>query len=132
MNTKINQKVLREFGILLGIAFPFLIGWIIPNIYGHDFKVWTLFIGIPSLLVSIFKPKILYFPYRIWMKIGDILGFINSHVILGLVFFIVLLPISIFMKIFGYDPLKINKNNNKFKTYRIYNKEHKINFRKIF
>ena len=66
------------------------------------------------------------------MKIGDILGFINSHVILGLVFFIVLLPISIFMKIFGYDPLKINKNNNKFKTYRIYNKEHKINFRKIF
>ena len=32
MNKKINQKVLREFGILLGIAFPFLIGWIIPNI----------------------------------------------------------------------------------------------------
>ena len=132
MKDKINQKLLRDFGILLGIAFPFLIGWIFPIIYGHDFKLWTLCIGIPSLIIGIIYPKLLYYPYRIWIKIGDILGYINSHVILGIVFFIVLLPISIVMKLFGYDPLRIKKKVRKLKTYRLNNTDHLVDFRKIF
>ncbi len=47
------------------------------------------------------------------MKIGHVLGWVNSRLVLGLVFLIVLIPISFFMKLFGYDPLRKKKDNQK-------------------
>ena len=132
MNNKINRNILRQFGILFGFLFPFLIGWLVPYIYGHNFKIWTFYFGLAFILIGLINSKLLYYPYRIWIKIGDVLGYINSHVILGSVFFVVLLPISIIMKFFGYDPLNIKNKSSKFNTYRINNSDHKINFKNIF
>ena len=64
------------------------------------------------------------------MKLGFFLGFINSHIILGLVFYIMLIPIAIIMKLIGYDPLKKNLNGlNSFKEYR---QSNKIDLTRIF
>ncbi len=106
MNKSITNKELREFGLIVGIIFPFLLGLIIPFIRGHSFAEWTLFVGIPLLITGILKPKLLYFPYKFWISIGHYLGRINSSLILGLVFIFVLQPISFFMRFFGYDPLR--------------------------
>ena len=64
------------------------------------------------------------------MKIGEILGWINSRIILGLVFVFVLQPIAILMRIFGYDPLRINKNG--LTTYKEKRKNNKIDINRIF
>lgn len=127
---ELSQKELRKFGFLIGFVFPILIGWIIPLIGGHSFKIWTLFIGIPFLILGVFKPKLLNRSYILWIKFGDCLGWINSKIILGLVFLVVLQPLAFFMRIFGHDPLKLKKNNNN--TYREITKNNKINYEKIF
>lgn len=125
-----SKKKLRRFGFLIGFGFPILIGWILPAIGGHIFRNWTLWIGIPSLLVGILKPNWLKYPYLGWMKLGNILGFINSKLILGLVFILVLLPISLIMKLFKYDPLKLRKVN--LKSYKENKKDYKIDLTRIF
>ena len=130
MKNNISKKTYREFGFLIGFGFPILIGWFLPAMRGHTFSKWTLFISIPSLVITMANPRILFYPYSIWMKIGFILGWLNSRLILGLVFLIVLLPIAFIMKIIGYDPLKMKKNNQK--SYREIKVNHKVNFKKIF
>tara|TARA_S200000501_G_C20779532_1_gene724353 strand:- start:359 stop:751 length:393 start_codon:yes stop_codon:yes gene_type:complete len=130
MKNKLSHNQLRQFGFLIGFVFPILIGWIIPSIGGHAFRVWTLYIGIPFFVLGLFKAKLLKKPYILWIKIGDILGWINSKIILGLLFFIVLQPIALIMRIFGYDPLKLKKNN--LKTYRENIENNVTNFEKIF
>ena len=130
MKNHIPKKTLREFGFLLGFAFPFLIGWILPLIGGHSFRTWTLLISIPSIILALTKPSLLLYPYRAWMKLGHILGWLNSRIILGLVFLIVLQPIALIMRIFGHDPLKTK--NLVQKSYRENKINQKINLRKIF
>ena len=130
MKHDISLKNLREFGYLIGFGFPIIIGWILPLISGHSFRSWTLLIGLPSLLIGIIKPRLLFLPYIGWMKLGNILGWINSRLILGVVFLIVLQPIAVLMKIFGYDPLR--EKRIKLQSYREIRKEKNINLNIIF
>ena len=123
-------KKLRDFGILIGFVFPILIGWILPAISGHLFRTWTLWIGIPSIILSMFKPTLLFYPYQLWMSLGHVLGWINSRLILGLVFILILQPIALIMKALGHDPLRTKKSNNN--SYREDKRNHKINLKRIF
>ena len=130
MENNIQKKTLRKFGFLIGFAFPFLIGWALPLIGGHSFRNWTLWFGIPLLIFSILKPNLLLYPYKGWMKIGYILGWLNSRIILGLVFLIILQPIALIMRIFGHDPLRTKKHPQK--SYREIKANNKVNLKKIF
>jgi len=130
MKNRIPLKTLREFGFLIGFIFPFLIGWILPYIGGHSFRTWTLFISIPLIILAFTKPILLLYPYKAWMKLGIILGWINSRIILGLVFLIVLQPIALIMRILGHDPLRTKKFAQK--SYREIKTSDKINLKKIF
>ena len=130
INNRINKKQLKEFGILLGFGFPIIIGLIIPILVGHPPRIWTLWLGIIFLIFGFIKPDCLYYPYRLWMMIGHLLGWINSRLILGVIFFVILMPISFIMKLFSYDPLKIKKNNCA--TYRLNKKDYSINLNRIF
>ena len=130
MANKISNKQLRDFGYLFGFAFPLIFGWLIPSFSGHSFREWTLFISTPLLLLAIFSPKLLRKPYLFWMKLGYFLGFVNSKIILGIVFIIVLLPISLLMKVFGYDPLHVKKSN--LDSYKENKKGSNVDLTRIF
>ena len=60
MKESISKKQLREFGFLIGFGFPIIIGWILPGIGGHPFRLWPLLVGVPSLIIGIIKPYLLY------------------------------------------------------------------------
>ena len=130
MNNHIPIKTLRQFGFLICFTFPFLIGWFLPLIGGYPFRVWTLFISMPAGILGILRPGLLLYPYIAWMKLGHILGWVNSRIILGLVFLIVLQPIALIMRILGHDPLRTKKLDQK--TYREIKTNHKVNLNKIF
>ena len=130
MKTCTSKKQLREFGILIGFGFPIIIGWLIPTFSGHIFRSWSLLVGIPSLILGILKPSLLFYPYKVWMALGLALGWLNSRLILGLVYLIILQPIAIIMKLFGYDPLKKKKRN--VNSYRENKKVENFDFTKIF
>ena len=130
MKTKLAKKDLREFAYVLGFGLPLIVGFLIPIIFGHQIRVWTIWAGMIFLLIGIIKPTILHYLYIAWMKLGEVLGLINGQLILGLVFILVLLPISFFMKITGYDPLRKKRYN--VSTFREQNQEKRIDLKKIF
>ena len=101
----------RRFGLLFSIIFLFL------AYYFHN-KNEYLFILSTTILIlfltlSIFKPSLLNAPSNYWLKFGLILGKIISPIILGIIFFLILTPISIITRIFGRDELKLKKINKK-------------------
>ena len=130
MKEIISKKQLKEFGLLIGFGFPLLIGWLIPSLTGHGFRAWTLWVGFLGLISGITFPSALYYPYKFWMKLGLTLGWVNSRIILCLVFIIVLLPISDVMRLIGYDPLRTKRKE--VKTYRENQKNHKKDLTRIF
>ena len=130
MKGSISKKQLYEFGLLIGFGFPILIGWLLPAFAGHGFRVWTLWVGVTSLILGVLKPPLLFLPYKAWMALGLALGWINSRLILGVVFILILLPIAIIMRFLGYDPLKLKKRNEN--SYRENKKNHKVNLSRIF
>ena len=130
MHNRIGDKKLREFGFLIGLGLPLIIGWLLPLIFEHQFRLWTLTIALPFIILSTIKPSLLFYPYKFWMSLGEILGWINSRIILGLIFVIILLPLSIIMRATGYDPLSLKRNKQT--TYRIVKENKLINLKKIF
>ena len=129
MKETISRKKLREFGLLLGFGFPFLIGWVLPSLAGHGFRAWTLWVGIPGLILGLTAPCLLYYPYKCWMALGHALGWVNSHIILGLVFIVVLQPIAYIMRLTGYDPLRRRLNDEK--SYRENRQDHHTDLTRI-
>ena len=130
MKKFVSKKQLREFGLLIGLGFPLFLGFLLPLLSGHPFRSWTLYIGIPFLLLGIFKPNFLSYLYEGWMKLGLALGWINSKLIFGLIFIIIVQPISIIMKFFGYDPLR--KKFSPEKSYRELKNQKEIDLTRIF
>ena len=74
MKETITKKQLLEFGLLIGFGFPILIGWLLPSIFGHEFRAWTLWIGVPGLILGLTAPRLLYYPYKSWMILGHVQG----------------------------------------------------------
>ena len=130
MKETISKKQLREFGFLIGIGFPLLIGWLLPAIAGHGLKAWTFLIGVPSFIIGFTAPRLLHYPFKGWMLLGHALGWLNSKIILSLVFIFVLQPISLIMRLTGYDPLKVRRKGEK--TYRENKQNHHTDFTRIF
>ena len=127
---KISLIKLRNFSYISGIGIPLVIGWIFPKMTGHEFRVWTLFIGIALLIIGCIKPNKLLYPYKVWMKIGYFLGWFNSRIVLSLIFFLILQPIALIMKLTGYDPLRLGKKY--YKTFKEYKKDIKVDLTRIF
>ena len=125
-----SVKKFRDFGFLVGITFPLLFGFIFPFLTKHEFRYWTLAIGIILCMLSFISPKTLRYPYHLWIKFGNLLGFINSRIILSIIFIFIMQPIALIMKLVRYDPLKrgLNKSN----SYREIRKDDRIDLDKIF
>lgn len=130
MTNRISKKQLRDFGLLIGFGLPLIVGWLIPSITGHGFRAWTLWISIPTLAIGVLSPRILRKPYQAWMQLGQLLGYLNSRIILGLVFIAVLQPIAFVMRAFGYDPLRVKKSN--LLSFKENKKGSKVDLTRIF
>ena len=130
MKATISTKQLREFGLLIGFGFPILIGWLLPSLSGYGFRAWTLWIGGPGLILGLTAPRLLHYPYKGWMALGHALGWVNSHIILGLVFIVVLQPIAYAMRLTGYDPLRRRRKGET--TYRENRQNHHTDLTRIF
>ncbi len=110
MSNEINKSSNRSFGIVFFIVF-LLIG-IYPLLNQEDPRLWALIISLIFLILGIIDSKILTPLNKIWFKFGIFLGRIISPLIMGLIFFLVVTPIGIFMRILGKDliNLKFKKN----------------------
>jgi hypothetical protein len=108
---KIRISSNRSFGIVFFTVF-FIVS-IYPIFKGGDLRIWSLIISIIFLILGLLNSKILTPLNKIWFKFGVLLGNIISPIVMGIVFFIVVTPISLLMKALGKDVLNLKKNTNK-------------------
>ena len=120
-NKKLTIKELREFGLLTGAIIAVLFGLILPLFHGHSLPIIPWVIAIILVGLAIFLPKSLDPIYRFWMKIGLYVGWLESRIVLSIVFFIILTPMAFIMKLFSRDTMARNFDFQ-VETYRISSK----------
>ena len=101
----------KSFGILFFIVF-FLIA-IFPLTNSEEIRIWSLIISFIFLTLGMLKSKILTPLNNLWFKFGIILGKIVSPIVMGVIFFFVVTPIGLLMRLFGKDLLNLKYNLNK-------------------
>ena len=115
-NSKIKINSNRGFGIVF--FFVFVIASLWPLINENSLRVWSIFVAIIFLILGLMNSKLLTPLNILWFKFGKLLGFIIAPIVMGIVFFVVITPTGLIMKIIGKDLLN-NKYNNKIKSYWI-------------
>ena len=128
MEKKIKVSSNKSFGIVFSIFFLFISIFLFLNEYPTYY--WSLFVSIIFLVLGLMNSKILSPLNLLWFKFWILLGKIVSPVVMGIIFFVVVTPISILLKIFGKDVLNLKFNNNK--TYWIEKNGPKSNMKKQF
>ena len=108
MKSKINN---RGFGLLFFFVFVLIGLWPLKN--GQNLNVYFLIISIPFLILGILNSKFLTPFNKLWMKFGELLGRIIAPIVMGLVYFFILTPISFIVRIVGKDLLQIKFSKDK-------------------
>ena len=101
----------RSFGIVFFIVF--LLIALYPLINKGELRLWSLIISFIFFILGILNSKILKPLNKFWFKFGIFLGKIVSPIIMGIIFFFVVTPIGVLMRIFGKDVLNLKYNNDK-------------------
>ena len=100
----------KSFGILFSIVFLFIAIW--PLLEDNTIRFWALSISFIFLVLTFLKPELLK-PLNIaWIKLGELLGRIIAPIVMALIYFFILTPLSCIIKIFGKDLLKIKFSKN--------------------
>ena len=108
MKSKTNN---RGFGLLFFFVFVLIGLWPLKN--GQNLNVYFLIISIPFLVLGILNSKFLTPLNKSWIKFGELLGRIIAPIVMGLVYFFILTPISFIVRIVGKDLLQIKFSKDK-------------------
>ena len=114
-NSNIKIGTNKSFGIVFFVFF-FIVS-IFPLLNDGDIRVWSLIISIIFLILGILNSKILTPLNRIWFKFGILLGRFVSPVVMGIIFFAIVTPTSVIMRVLQKNLLNLKKGNKK--TYWI-------------
>lgn len=109
---KINRGSEKNFGTTFSIIF-FLISSYLFYITNH---FWSVFFSLSIILtlITIFKPKLFFLPNILWFKLGMLLGRLIAPLIMLFIFFLVMFPLGLLLKVFNKDNYKKNKEVNSF------------------
>lgn len=97
----------RSFGFVFAVVFAIIAVW--PLWHGQALRWWALAVAAAFALVAVVVPKLLALPNRMWLKLGLLLGKIVAPIALGILFYLVFMPIGVLMRLFGKDPLKLKR-----------------------
>ena len=123
------QSSNRSFGILFFIVFLIISLW--PLKSGHNPNFYLLFASVIFLILGALNSKLLTPLNKAWIKFGEILGLIIAPIVMGLVYFVILTPVSLIVRLFGKDLLGL-KFLKESKTYWIKRKKNLTSMDKQF
>ena len=101
----------RSFGVVFSIVF--LLISIYPLINDEGIRIWSLIVSFIFLILGIINSNILSPLNKLWFKFGIFLGKIISPIIMGIIFFLVVTPIGLLMRLIGKDVLNLKYSNHK-------------------
>ena len=126
-NIKISSN--RSFGLVFFAFFLIISLW--PLIHGEELRIWGLFISIIFLLLGLFNSKILTPLNKAWFRFGIFLGNFIAPIIMGIVFFCVVTPTGLVMRLLGKNLLMLKKDKDK-NTYWIKKNKYKTSMKNQF
>ncbi len=101
----------RNFGVIFFLVF--LLIALYPLTYDGEITKWSIAISLIFLILGLLNSKILTPLNNLWFKFGIILGKIISPLIMSIIFFLVVTPIGLLMRVLGKDLLNLKFNKNK-------------------
>lgn len=102
-----GSRELRQFGLVFGLMLTGVFILLVPWLKGTALPVWPWLPISFFLLSAAFFPYVLRPVYRAWMKLAVILNVVMSRVLLGIVYYLVVTPMGIAMRLLGKDPLAL-------------------------
>jgi polyferredoxin len=103
---KKSLRAEREFGLIVGGVLLLLsLWWLYRGKFPHASQITTP-LAAALLLLGLVFPRALVWPNKIWMGFAEVLAFVSTRIILGVVFFGIVTPIGVVKRIFGWDPLQ--------------------------
>ena len=118
----------RSFGVVFFVVFLLIGLW--PILKGNELRIWSIVISLIFLILGILNSKILTPFNKVWFRFGIFLGNFISPIIMGIVFFLVVTPTGLIMKLFRKDLINLRKNNSS--TYWIEKKDIKSSMKNQF
>jgi len=120
MNTPIlDNKGLRKFGLTTGAIIVVLFALFFPWVFDMaTMPMWPWILASLLWLPALLMPSILRPVYTTWMKIGHAIGWVNTRIILGVLFYVMVLPMGLIMRLFGKDPMA-RKHDKTASSYRV-------------
>ena len=115
----IRSAELRQFGLLFSLILVTLFGLTLPWLFDAHWPTWPWLIAGGMAAFAIIWPGGLLPIYRIWMRFGLIAGFVNTRIIMFLLFYGVFAPVALLMRIAGRDALARRTYNEKMSSYRV-------------
>ena len=117
MQNSDDTSRLRAFGLIVGGICAGIGLW--PILWRHaTSRLWMVALAGLLLLAACLAPRSLRPVYRLWMAFGDVLGWINTRIILALVFYAVIAPMGLLMRALGKDPMRRQLESG-VETYRV-------------
>ena len=110
----------RSFGLLFFIVFLALALW--PLLKNGEINLYLISIGLIFLVLGLLNSKILTPLNKAWVKLGEILGRIIAPIVMAIVYFLILTPISLLVRLFGKDLIGM-KLSNDIKSYWVKRKK---------
>lgn len=101
----LSKSQLRKFGFTLAIVFVGLFGCILPALGHKAFPQWPFILGGVLSACALIIPTRLKYIYVPWMKVGHVLGWINTRIILSIIYFVLITPLGFVMRLCGYNPM---------------------------
>ena len=109
MQTKIKLPTNRNFGIVFSVVFLLIALW--PLLKQNDVRIWSLIISIIFLILGLLNSNILLPLNKFWLRFGILLGNIVAPIVMGIVYFLVVTPTGLIMRMLRKDLLNLKKNN---------------------
>jgi len=101
-----NKKELRDFGLLMGSLFIVFFGLLLPWLFNAIFPLWPWIVAGVLAMLALIVPIALKPVYQGWMFLALILAWINTRLILSLIFFLLITPMGLVMRLFGKNAMK--------------------------
>lgn len=118
-----TKSELRKFGITVGIALLVLAG--VLYLKHHAIYVWFATVGAALLVLGLAVPIILKPVYRVWMAFAFALGWFNTRLILGIIFYLIFTPVGLIMRLFGRDALRLRLQRDA-ESYWLYREDRAV------
>jgi hypothetical protein len=116
---RLDNKGLRQFGLTTGAIIVALFALLFPWVFdATSMPLWPWILAGLLWLPALFIPSVLRPVYVTWMKIGHGIGWVNTRIILGVLFYVVILPMGLIMRLLGKDPMA-RKRDKSASSYRI-------------